>query len=116
MSLPNRTLANYQAIRVTSSTFADAFRRKRRAASIGKRRETKRAEIAQCPRGFKGMGFVVSKRRPRSLLLIIPSPAEGIPPHDGTDGAKKPRRKCGRPMAGAELEGRACTQAKGWGE
>jgi hypothetical protein len=62
------------------------------------------------------MGFVVSKRRVRSLVLIIPSLAEDIPPHGGTGGAKKPRRKCGRPVAGAELEGRACTQAKGWGE
>ena len=42
--------------------------------------------------------------------------AEGIPLHGGTDGAEKLRRKYGRPLAETELEGRACQQAKRWGE
>ena len=43
-------------------------------------------------------------------------PAPGIPPHGGTSGAGKPRHRCGRPSVGRELEGRACSQARGWGE
>jgi hypothetical protein len=58
----------------------------------------------------------VSKRRARLLKLITRYPAGGVPPQGGTDGAPEARHQCGRPSAETELEGKACDQAKGWGE
>lgn len=62
------------------------------------------------------MGSVVSKRRPRSLLLIIPRAALGVPPQAGRPDAGKRATDQGRPAAAHDWEEGACDQAKGWGE
>jgi len=46
----SRTLAHYQAIRVTSSTRTSARLKIRRAASIGERRETRERESGEYPK------------------------------------------------------------------
>ena len=45
------------------------------------------------------MGSVVSKRRVRSLLLIIPGPAGGVPAQAGTQSAPVVHQQRGRPAA-----------------
>src|SRR4051794_34072877 len=65
------------------------------------------------------MGVVVSKRRVRSLLLIIPSPALGVPLQAGRPDAggraTEPQIK-GRPAAAHDWEEGPVTRTKGWGE
>src|SRR3954451_7850162 len=62
------------------------------------------------------MGSVVSKRRVRSLLLIIPRVAPGVSLQGDTASAPAVHRELGRPAAAHGWEERACDQAKGWGE
>src|SRR3954454_2040110 len=62
------------------------------------------------------MGVLMSKRRVRSLLLIIPSPALGVPHQDGRPSAPSVHRQLGQPAAVHDWEEVACDQAKGWGE
>src|SRR3954467_6236247 len=61
------------------------------------------------------MGFVVSKRAVRSLLLIIPKPAGDVPVHSGTSGAGGRATNRSRPAAAHDWEEGACDQAKGVG-
>src|SRR4051812_25871874 len=61
------------------------------------------------------MGVVVSKRRPRSLLLIIPRLAGDVPVHSGTSGAGGRATNRSRPAAAHDWEEGACDQAKGVG-
>src|SRR4051794_7730352 len=62
------------------------------------------------------MGVVVSKRRPRSLLLIIPRPAASVPAQAGRRGAGGRASDRSRPAAAHDWEEGACDQAKEWGE
>src|SRR4051794_37024047 len=62
------------------------------------------------------MGSVVSKRRVRTLLLIIPRVAPGVSHQGDTASAPAVHRELGRPAAAHDWEEGACDQAKGWGE
>src|SRR4051812_31456800 len=59
------------------------------------------------------MGSVVSKRRPRSLLLIIPRPAASVPPQAGRRGAGGRASDQGRPAAAHDWEEGPVTRPKG---
>ena len=58
------------------------------------------------------MGVVVSKRRVRSLLLIIPRPAVTVPAQAGTRSAPSARRERGRPAAAHDWEEGPVTRPK----
>ena len=59
------------------------------------------------------MGSVVSKRRTRSLLLIIPRKAEGVTHQGGTPSAPGTSRKFGQPAAAHDWEEWPVTRPNG---
>ena len=61
------------------------------------------------------MRSVVSKRRPRSLLLIIPRPAARVPSQAGRRSAPPVHRELGQPAAAHDWEEGPAPQAKGVG-
>ena len=59
------------------------------------------------------MGVLISKRRVRSLLLIIPRRAEGVTHQGGTPSAPSVHRKFGQPAAAHDWEEWPVTRPKG---